>query len=242
MTQNLFTVNAIAKILVVLLMPMMFFCVNAKDLPPQPQPASTEQLGLLRAVDKKYQKAESVQMKVFKKDTVSALEQVREFEGSMILQKGKFRLEVVSKDNNKDVSLVIADGKTLWFVTPPPKEFKGAKIQVLKASLTTDRAKSQGLLRMLTEGGVLKHFTVTSAEEVSQKTVYSLKPDKTSTEFSRALVTVDKDKQIIAALKYWDTMDNETEYVFSSVEFDKIIDQKHLSYTPPKNADVVSYK
>jgi len=228
----------------VIILILQWFCVSvyADKAALQGTAATTEQLVLLRSIDQKYQKADSVQMRVFKRDTISALEQVREFEGQIILQKGKFRLEVVSKDNNKDESLVVADGTTLWFVTPPPKEFKGAKTQVLKASLTTDKAKSQSLLRLLTEGGVLKQFTVTGVQDLSQKIIYSLKPDKKSSELSRAEVTVDKEKQILMTLKYWDKVDNQTEYEFSAVEFNKNIDKKRLTYTPPKNADVVSYK
>lgn len=202
----------------------------------------TEQLVLLKTIDEKYQKADSVKMNVTKTDKVAALEQTREFEGTLLLKKGKFRLDVKTKDKNKDESLVVADGKTIWFVTPPPKEFKGAKVQVVKAPMNTDRARSQGLLQMLTEGGVLKYFTVTGAIEDDKKITYYLQPDKTSVEFRRAQLSVDKDKKTLSMLKYWDSMDNETEYGFTSVEFDKKIDKKLLSYTPPKNADVVDYK
>lgn len=202
----------------------------------------TEQLVLLKSVDDKYKKADSIKMNVVKKDTVAALEQTREYEGSLALKKGKFRLAVTTRDKNKDESLVVADGKTIWFVTPPPKEFKEAKIQVVKAPMNTDRARSQGLLQMLTEGGVLKYFTVTGAKEEDNKIVYFLEPDKSSLEFRRAQLTVNKDDKTLAALKYWDSMDNETEYVFSAVEFDKPLAAKLFSYTPPKNADVVDYK
>ncbi len=215
---------------------------NSEESASVVQKTQTEHLVVLRSIDKKYQKADSIVMAVSKKDKIAALEQVREFEGALTLQKGKFRMAVVSKDKNKDESLIVADGKTIWFVTPPPKEFKDAKIQVLKAPMNTDRAKSQGLLQMLTEGGVLKYFTVLSSVEKGLQIVYELKPDKSSVEFRKAELTVDKEKQVLLALKHWDSMDNETEYVFSAIEFDKQIDKKLLSYTPPKNAEVVNYK
>lgn len=215
-----------------------FSCVAAEKAPV----VKTEQLVLLKSVDSKYQKSESIKMNVTKKDTVAALEQTREYDGVLHLKKGKFRLAVTTKDKNKDESLIVADGKTIWFVTPPPKEFKEAKTQVVKAPMNTDRARSQGLLQMLTEGGVLKYFTVTGAKEEGSSVIYYLQPDKTSVEFRRAQLTVDKDKNTLAALKYWDSMDNETEYSFSSVEFDKSVDAKLFTYAPPKNADVVDYK
>lgn len=218
---------------------MSVFVSFAADKIPVVKP---EQLVLLKSVDDKYQKAESIKMDVTKKDKVAALEQTREFEGSLVLKKGKFRLDVTSKDKNKDESLIVADGKTIWFVTPPPKEFKTAKIQVVKAPMNTDRARSQGLLQMLTQGGVLKYFTVTGANEDENTVTYFLQPDKSSLEFRRAQLMVDKKRKTLSMIKYWDSMDNETEYAFSSVEFDKKIDAKTLSYSPPKNADVVDYK
>ncbi len=229
-----FMISAFLQFLVL----SVFVSVAAEKAPV----VKTEQLVLLKSVDDRYKKAESIKMNVIKKDTVAALEQTREYEGSLVLKKGKFKLSVTTKDKNKDESLIVADGKTIWFVTPPPKEFKEAKTQVVKAPMNTDRARSQGLLQMLTEGGVLKYFTVTGAKEDADSILYFLQPDNSSVEFRRAQLTVGKDKKILSALKYWDAMDNETEYSFSSVEFDKPVESKLFSYTPPKNADVVDYK
>jgi outer membrane lipoprotein-sorting protein len=204
-------------------------------------PVNTENLLLLKSVDEKYKKTKSIKMSTTKKDIVAALEQTRIFEGTVWLKKGRFRLAVTSKDKNKDESLIVADGKTIWLVTPPPKEFKGAKTQVLKAPMDSARARSQGLLQMLTEGGVLKYFRVTGAMDSDKSTTYFLQPDKQSMEFRRAQVTVDKEKKTISILKYWDSMDNETEYTFDNVEFDVKFDDKLLTYTPPKDADVMNY-
>lgn len=205
------------------------------------QPVKTEQLVLLKEIDERYQKTKAIKMAVEKKDTVAALEQTRTFEGTLWLTKGRFRLAVTSKDANKDESLIVADGKTIWLVTPPPKEFKGAKTQVLKAPMDSKRARSQGLLQMLTEGGVLKYFRVTGTIEGEKTITYFLQPDKQSLEFRRLQIMVDKEKKAIVEMKYWDSMDNETAYSYENIEFDVKIDNKLLTYTPPKDADVMNY-
>jgi len=203
--------------------------------------ASTEQISLLKETDKKYQDAKAVSMSVDKTDKLTALDQTRSFSGSLHMKRGKFRLELESKDKNKDTSMIIADGSTLWFVTPPPKEFKDAKTQVVKASLKDKRAKAQGLLQMLTEGGVLKYFKVNGVSESGDSVTFFLQPNSSSVEFRRAQVVVGKTAKTIDVLKYWDSMDNETTYTFSKVDFEKPVKDDLLSYTPPKNADVVNY-
>jgi outer membrane lipoprotein-sorting protein len=203
--------------------------------------ASTEQMALLKETDKRYQDAKAVTMSVDKVDKLSALDQTRVFGGTLYMKRGKFRLELESKDKNKDTSMIIADGTTLWFVTPPPKEFKDAKTQVVEGSLKDKRAKAQGLLQMLTEGGVVKYFKVNGVNDSTDNVTYYLQPNSSSVEFRRAQVAVHKKDKIIASLKYWDSMDNETTYTFSKVDFEKTVKDELLSYKPPKSADVVNY-
>lgn len=228
--------------MLILIQKIFFGCVFLFFAEAATPRVKTEQLALLKAVNDKYIQAESILMNVSKTDKITALEQTRVFDGDIVLQKGKFRLTLTSKDKNKDESLVVADGTTIWFVTPPPKEFKNAKTQVLKAPMTNERARAQGFLQILTVGGVLKYFTVTGAIEDSKSVTYFLQPDKKSTEFRRAQLIINKDSKTLSLLRHWDAMDNETEYIFNTVEFNKKIDKKLLSYTPPKNADVVNYK
>lgn len=206
--------------------------------PPAPTP---EQIELLKEVDVRYQKAKTVKMGVQKTDKLAALEKTKELDGTLWLKKGKFRLELQSKDKNKDTSLIVADGKNLWFVTPPPKEFKDAKTQVLKAPLNAKKSANQGLLQILTEGGVLKYFKATGVIDGGDELTYLLKPETASVELQEAQVTLNRNDKTISGLKYFDSMKNETIYSFNNVEFDKTVKDSLLSYKPPKSADVTNY-
>jgi outer membrane lipoprotein-sorting protein len=208
---------------------------------PQIASAKTEQTKLIEEIDKKYQNAEAITMSVGKTDKMAALDQTREFAGTLIMKKGKFRLELQTKDKNKDTSLVVADGNNFWLVTPPPKEFQDAKTQVFKASMSDKRAKAQGLLQILTQGGVLKYFKVTGVSVDGDKVTYFLQPSSKGMEMRRLQVVADKQNKVIDSLKYWDTMDNETYYQFTNIDFEKSIRDELLSYKPPKDADVMNY-
>lgn len=196
---------------------------------------------LLKEIDEKYQKAKSIVMDVKKIDKISALDQTKEGIGTLKLKKGRFRLEIQAQDKGKETSTIVADGKILWFVTPPAKEFKNSKTLVVKASLTDKRAKTQGLLQILTGGGVLKYFKTSGVTEDGDRVTYFLQPNKKSVELQRAQVVASKKDKTITQLKYWDTVDNETDYQFSKIELDTTLKDELFEYTPPKDADVTSY-
>jgi outer membrane lipoprotein-sorting protein len=202
---------------------------------------SPEHTAVLMDIEEKYQRASNITMSVEKTDKVEALDQTRKFAGTMKIKKGKFRLELESQDANKDSSLIVADGKTLWLVTPPPKEFKEAKTQVAKVPMSNKGAKAQGFLQILTEGGILKHFSVSAVMDSGDKTTFYLQPKATSTEFRRAQLVANKKEQTIESLEYWDAQNNQTIYSFSKVDFQKPIDDSLLRYTPPKDADVMKF-
>lgn len=207
-------------------------------------PAATQradQIELLKSVDAKYIKAKTVTMNVNKTDKLSALEQTKSSEGLLQMKKGKLRMELTSSEVEKDKSLVVVDGKNLWLVSPPNKELKNAKTQVAKTKLDKNKSKSHVLLQILTDGGVFRFFEVSKSVEQDDMVVYFLKPEKAIQEIQKAQVLVDKTKQVIAQFKYWDAMENETVYQFSSVEFDKTIKDSTFNYTPPKDAQVSEF-
>lgn len=217
------------------LLTFLIFFSGAAETATKPTP---EQETLLKTVDEKYQSVDSVVMNAKKTTKSGVFDQTEEAAGKLYVQKGKLRLDVQNKE--KDKSLVIADGSHLWLVTPPPKEFKNAKTQVLKASLSTSQARSQGLLQILTEGGILKYFKITSVSKDGALEVFNLQPNKEAQELKRVRLALDPQEKTIVSLKYWDNMDNETAYDFSSVKFNQKVDKKLFQYVPPKNADVVT--
>ncbi|MEM7647308.1 MAG: outer membrane lipoprotein carrier protein LolA, partial [Pseudomonadota bacterium] len=167
---------------------------------------SKKQMLLLKKVDLKYQKRHGIMIELEKTITMGMLGGSKQSFGEIWLQKGQMRLQM----NKPDPSLIVAGKKYLWIESPAPKDFKGAKPQVLKASLSSKRAKSQGLIQLLTQGGLLKYFRVSGVQVQPGEIVYFLQPENQSVEFKRAQLVVDLRKKEITQLRYWDQVDNET--------------------------------
>ena len=198
---------------------------------------SVKQIKFLKKVDKKYQKRHGIHVDLEKTLILEALGTKKESNGEAWFNKGKMRLEIKKPIPSK----VIADGTYLWVENPPPKEFKGAKTQVLKAKLDSQRARSQGLIQLLTQGGLLKYFKVVGVQNVGPRVHYFLQPEKQSVEFKRAQVTINIKSEIISELRYWDNLDNETFYKFSKTRFNQSLKKSLFRYTPPKDAEVMAY-
>lgn len=196
---------------------------------------------LLKKVDAKYLAAKTITMDVNKTDKLAALEQTKNAEGTLQMKKGMFRLELESSDAQKEKSMVIVDGKNLWYVTPPLKDVKNSKTQVAKTVLVDKKTKPNAFLRILTEGGVFRFFDVSKSVEQDDMVIYFLSPNKQNKELQKAQILVNKEKQVIAQMKYWDAMENETIYQFTNIEFDKKIKDETFKYTPPKDAQISQY-
>lgn len=202
--------------------------------------ATDEDLKRLQKIDSRYQRAKSVVMEIDKTLKLGLLGRETKSKGQIQLSKGRMRLETKTPDE----SLVVVNKNTLWVVNFPPAEFKdkGAAVQVLKAKIDSKKGRSQNLLSLLTQGGLLKFFTVSSVQKDSEKkqVTYFLQPKQDLVEFKRAQVVVSSTKEQIIAMRYWDELDNETQFEFTKVVFDKVLSDKVFAYTPPKNADVTT--
>jgi outer membrane lipoprotein-sorting protein len=198
---------------------------------------SKKDILLLRNVDQKYQKKHGIHQKLKKTIKMEMLGATRSSEGEMWLNNGQMRLEIHKPDSSK----IIADKKYLWIESAAPEDFEDSKVQVVRASLTSKEAKAQGLIQLLTQGGVLKYFRVSGIQKKDNKTTYFLQPDKPAVEFKRAQIVIDTKARTITRLRYWDQVDNETTYDFINTEFNQKLDKNLFTYTPPKSAEVIVY-
>ena len=192
---------------------------------------------LLRKVDQKYQNQHGIHLTLKKTITLGMLGSTKSSEGEVWLNKGMMRLEI----HKPEASKIIADKKYLWIESPPPEGFEKSKVQVMRASLNSKQAKSQGLIQLLTRGGVLKYFRVAGIQKAEKQVTFFLQPDKQSIEFKRAQIVVNKSTQTIEKLRYWDQMDNETNYQFTQSKFDQKLKKKRFAYKPPKDAELIIY-
>lgn len=198
---------------------------------------SKKEMKLLKEVDQKYQNNHGIYLKLKKTIKLGMLGSTKESDGEVWLDKGQMRLEI----HKPEASKIIAGTQYLWIESAPPEGFKDSKPQVIKTSLNSDRAKSQGLIQLLTKGGVLKYFKVSGVQKENGIVTYFLQPNNQAIEFKRAQIQVSEAKKEIQELRYWDQMDNETSFKFLNSEFNKKIEAKVFAYEPPANAEVLTY-
>ena len=200
-------------------------------------PSDDKGTAQLKELDKRYQNAKSITMTVEKNLVMGLLGKEKKSKGTLVLSKGKMRLEITEPTK----SIVVIDGKTLWVADYPPEEFKNAAVQVLKGSVSAKKGANQSFVGLLTRGGLLKEFQVTGTQkEASGANVYFLTPKAQSSEFKRAQLVVSADGKTIAELRYWDERDNATKMTFSDIKFDAPVSNKTFEFTPPQNADITT--
>jgi outer membrane lipoprotein-sorting protein len=201
------------------------------------QPTESD-VGFIRGIDLAYQKAKTVTMDIKKTLKSQILDSNTSSSGKVMFSKGRMRMEMAIPDK----SLVVIDKKHIWVVNYPSGEFKNSALQVIKADISSKKGRSQNFLGLLTQGGVLKYFNVSGLQKVSEEErVFFLQPNEATVEFKRAQMILNPKTKLITGLRYWDELDNETDFQFSNVKFNKDLNEKNFSYSPPKNADITVF-
>jgi len=231
----------VIRIFVTLFLSPPFLTAQSQSAETKPktlvQSIGKAEMSLLKMVDRKYQKEHGIHLKLKKTVKIGLLGSSRESEGEAWLNQGLMRLEI----QKPEVSKMISTAKYFWIENAPPEGFKDIKTQVMKAELNTERAKSQGLIQLLTKGGVLKYFRVSGVQKAKDTLIYFLQPHNQALEFKRAQILVSPKTKTIEELKYWDQMDNETTYSFTASVFNQKLDPKKFEYTPPADAEIITY-
>lgn len=191
---------------------------------------------LLKTLDSVYQ-TKSAEMKVEKITKIPLLEQERKASGTLWISSGRLRMELEGSEK----SLLVVNKHNLWAITFPPAEFKDAAVQVIKGNTSTKKGRSQNFVSLFSMGGFTKFFDATAAQHESNGDVlFFLSPKQEQTDFRRAQVRVSSDGKKLLVINYWDDRDNETRMEFSSLKFEKKVDERLFNYTPPKNAEVIN--
>lgn len=209
---------------------------------PTPRPKTDQEI--LKDIDAKYQKADAIAMKVDKTLKIGLLGEERKSSGSMWISEGRIRMEL--EGNEK--SILVVNKKNLWAATYPGAEFPDAPVQVIKGEATSKKGQAKNALSLLSVGGFLRLFKPSEIKKRPDGSkAYTLLPKQGQTsDFKKAQVIVTPDAKAISELTYWDPRDNETQFLFRDVTFDKKeafgkkFEDKLFDYDPPKNAEIMN--
>ncbi len=187
---------------------------------------------LLSVVDS-YNASKLVTMKVLKVVKSEVLDKKTEYSGTISLSKEKFRLDTETPDK----ALILFDGKVMWSIQYPPKEF-GGSAQVLKSKLSKQN-RSQILLSALLDKSSLKeNFKVTSEELKKSEALITIMPLTTDLTVKKITLTIDTKSKLLKQISYDDEIGNLTTMTFSEIKFPSNIPKNLFKAQIPKDAQV----
>ena len=217
-------------------------------------PPTPEQLKLLENYQKRMVTGGQTRADVSRTTLIGMLGTEKKADGSILLSKGKVRLDLKIKESGERTLLVVGS-KSFWAVTYPPKTLKTAAVQVITGPVKSKKSGSQGFLALLGKEGFLKSFTVTGVTLADGGEIrYYLQPKQDWVEAKRALLSLvplkagsktgsklsDSTQWALGEMKIWDFQDNETSYRLNGVVIEKKApDENEFKFTPPKDADVM---
>lgn len=181
-------------------------------------------------------KKNSLQMNVAKTLTLGLLGQTRKSNGTLKISKGQLRLELTGGEH----SLLVINEKAFWAVSFPDADFNDSPVKVVTSSRDLDRDVKQNLLSVLIKGKMLEYFLPAGVIDLEGDLVsYFMQPKKTTGDFQRAQVTLNRKSSQLVGLKYWDARGNEVQFDFSEVLKVQSMDKSLFQYSPPSNAEII---
>lgn len=206
---------------------MFFSCLLAQGLFAAPVVG-----GSLEKVAKKYRSAKLVEMSVEKTVKSDLLGKETKYDGKIFLASGKFRWENFKPEE----TLVVFDGKTIWSVQIPPKEFGGA-IQVAKGAVDA-KNRSHILISSLLGADLKKNFKLLSEKAEGDLVKIQVEPLNGGLTVKSLALTVHPNEGTLKSISYLDDIGNLTTMIFSKIKFLKKENKNLFKYQPPKDAQV----
>ncbi len=147
--------------------------------------------------------------------------------GSMALQRpGKFRWNVTSPNRQ----LIIADGKQIWIYTP---DLQQAILQPMQKNL----ANSPAFLLTGSTQELAKTFNISSMKSPRPGQWFKLTPKQNNGLFQ--WVALGFKDGVLYQMDLKDSLDQQTEVVFSKAKMNQSLQESLFQFSPPKGVDVI---
>ena len=140
----------------------------------------------------------------------------------------KFRWETLSGEK----SLSLADGKNVYYYTPPFREGEKGQVIIRKAADTQSRTA----VELLSGGGDLKKTFRYKAIGFDK---YELFPIKNAADINRIELFLDKKSHLVYKLRLFHATGNETELVLKNVKLGLAIESARFEFKVPPNTETV---
>jgi len=199
---------------------LLFFSVNAFAMPK-----------LLEQVEAKYSHSNTLKAEFKQKQFSKITGSTKKFSGKIYVKRpSKVRWETEKPEPN----LLIGDGKTYWFYTPPiDKDEKG---QVIERSAKTIQSQ-------LADALISGRFSMNRDMQIVQKnpSTFLLVPKLgTAGTVANATVVINPQKELIEKVILDHKGGNRAEIDLSNIELGQELDAKLFQFTAPPNMDQIT--
>ena len=186
----------------------------------------------LKSMQAKYAGVKTLTTQFEQKRTSVALGTTTETSGRIYIKRpSSFRWET----HQPDPSIMISNGKKLWYYTPAPDKKTPGRVQIHSA---TDVQSNLAVDLLSGQSDLQKSFAI---EEDSSKEppIYRLKPKIPAGDIDHIELYVEKKTNLIYKLILFTTIGNRTELVLDNVAFGPKLPDSMFNFTPPPNTEEI---
>lgn len=187
----------------------------------------------INRVISKYRKSAMVVADLDKKAESKILKKESSEQGKLHFASGKIRYEVSSSDP----VLVVFDGKYLWNVQLPSKDFGGEEI-VSRAKIDQKNRQQLIVTELLTRESLFKHFNLNEVERSPGQMILHATPKKSDWNLVRLAMHFDLKADLVTRIEYWDDLNNYSSLVLNNQKFESEIKKSLFVYKAPKGVKV----
>jgi outer membrane lipoprotein carrier protein len=209
------------RIAAILLAPLFFISAHADIKLPT----------LLLEVQTQYQKSSGVQAEFTQATDIKATRQLKRAKGRIWIKRpNKLRWETLEPDPN----ILVSDGKTFWFYTPPFDKDERGQVIIKK----TAQVQTQFLNALLS--GSFDFEKGTTSIENRGSNAFLLKPKSgTAGDVQIAQITIDPTKKTITEVILTHTSGNQTTIKLQQVDLNAKLDEKLFKFVPDRKTDII---
>jgi len=186
---------------------------------------------LMKEVQSQYQKSAGIEAKFSQLTDVKATKQVKKAKGRIWIKRpNKLRWETLEPDPN----ILVSDGKTFWFYTPPFDSSERGQVIIKK----TAQVQTQFLNALLS--GAFDFGAGSVSIEDKMRGTFLLKPKSgTAGDVLSAEIEIDSMKRTIKKVVLTHASGNRTEINLEEIKLPSKLDETLFRFTPDKNTDKI---
>ena len=187
---------------------------------------------LLQEVQAQYQKSQGIEARFDQVTDIKATKQIKKAEGKIWIKRpNKLRWETINPEPN----ILVSDGKTFWFYTPPFE--KGDRGQVIIKK--TAQVQTQFLNALLS--GTFDFADGSTTIETKSPHEFILKPKNgTAGDVKTAEISIDPVKHTVSQLILTHTSGNRTEIKLKEINLNSKLEESLFRFVPDHDTDKIS--